>query len=66
MGLFYRGGSLVKSVQDRVQALLDAYPVWPRRTLAGHFDEAVKKYQDRTLVFTLEKEYSYVEVQDRS
>ncbi|MDF9407341.1 MAG: Long-chain-fatty-acid--CoA ligase [Pelotomaculum sp. PtaB.Bin013] len=56
----------MKSVQDRVQALLDAYPVWPRRTIAGHFDEAVKKYQNRTLVFTLEKEYTYAEMQERS
>lgn len=56
----------MKSVQERRQALQDAYPVWPRQTLAEHFDTVVKKYRERTFILTLEKEYSYIEIQERS
>ncbi|MCL6446690.1 MAG: AMP-binding protein [Armatimonadetes bacterium] len=45
--------------RQRVQYLLDEYPVWTRRTTAGHFDRAVEKYGERVLLYTPEQAYTY-------
>lgn len=53
-------------LEKRRKALLAAYPVWTRRTVAEHFDHVVKKYGPRTFISTLEQEYSYSEVLERT
>jgi len=45
--------------RQRVQYLLDEYPVWTRRTTAGHFDRAVEKYGERVFLYTPEQAYTY-------
>jgi len=64
---FQEGGFKVKAeLENRRKALLAAYPVWTRRTIADHFDQAVEKYGPRTFISTLEKEYSYSDVLERA
>ncbi len=50
-------------IRQRVERLLAEYPVWPRRTIADHFDLAAKRYADRPFILTENREYSYGEVQ---
>lgn len=45
--------------RQRVQYLLDEYPVWTRRTIAGHFDRAAEKYGERVLLYTPGQAYTY-------
>ncbi|RJQ29829.1 MAG: long-chain fatty acid--CoA ligase [Peptococcaceae bacterium] len=53
-------------LENRRKALLAAYPVWTRRTVADHFDQAGEKYGLRTFISTLEREYSYSEALERA
>lgn len=56
--------ALQQSVLERRKALEDRFPVWPRNTIAGHFQEACAQYGDRPYLYIDDEEYSYNEIWD--
>lgn len=47
--------------QERINRMLQKYPVWERKTLGDRFDEFVKEYPNREFIYTPEKQYTYAE-----
>lgn len=47
------------ALHHRRTRLVDAHPEWVPRTLAGHLDEAVRRFADRPFIFTETRTFSY-------
>ncbi|KKE80401.1 acyl--CoA ligase [Oceanobacillus caeni] len=54
----------ILSIAERRKALEDRYPIWPRDTIARHFEKACSEYKDRPYMYIDGKELTYGEVWD--
>lgn len=54
----------ILSIAKRRKALEDRYPIWPRDTIARHFEKACSEYKDRPYMYIDGKELTYGEVWD--
>lgn len=54
----------ILSIAERRKALEDRYPIWPRDTVARHFEKACSEYKDRPYMYIDGKELTYGEVWD--
>ncbi|MED4475333.1 hypothetical protein [Oceanobacillus caeni] len=41
----------ILSIAERRKALEDRYPIWPRDTIARHFEKACSEYKDRPYMY---------------
>ncbi len=51
-----------QSVKERRKTLEDQFPVWPRDTIARHFEKVCARYKDRPYLYINEEEVTYREV----
>jgi fatty-acyl-CoA synthase len=54
------------SIAERRQALEERFPVWPRQTIANHFQDACSHYKNRPFITMTDVEVSYGEVWDQA
>lgn len=50
------------SIEERRKMLNDRFPVWPRHTIANHFQDACLRYKDRPFIYIKDFEVTYGEV----
>lgn len=55
-----------KSVRERRQELLEAYPIWNRDTIAFHFQKSVEAYGDQPFMHIHGETYTYKQVWDNA
>ncbi|WP_068676710.1 class I adenylate-forming enzyme family protein [Oceanobacillus sp. Castelsardo] len=54
----------ILSVTERRKALENLYPIWPRDTIAKHFEKSCREYKDRPYIYINEEELTYGEIWD--
>ncbi|MFD1415562.1 class I adenylate-forming enzyme family protein [Oceanobacillus jeddahense] len=54
-----QGLKTTKTVNERREDLLEAYPVWNRDTIAAHFQKSVKAYADQDFMYINGGTYTY-------
>lgn len=53
---------ILPSVEERRKSLEARFPVWPRDTIAAHFQKACKAYKDRPYLYMDDEEYTYEDI----
>jgi fatty-acyl-CoA synthase len=54
----------IVSVAERRNALEGRYPIWPRATIARHFEKSCSEYKERPYMYINNEEFTYGEVWD--
>lgn len=53
---------ILPSVEERRKSLEARFPVWPRDTIAAHFQKACQTYKDRPYLYMDDEEYTYEDI----
>ncbi|MGX8793583.1 class I adenylate-forming enzyme family protein [Oceanobacillus sp. M60] len=61
-----QGLKTAKTVNERREELLEAYPVWNRDTIAAHFQKSVEAYADQAFMHINGMTYTYQNVWDHA
>ncbi|WP_339237965.1 class I adenylate-forming enzyme family protein [Oceanobacillus sp. FSL W7-1281] len=61
-----QGLKTAKTVNERREELLEAYPVWNRDTIAAHFQKSVEAYADQAFMHISGVTYTYQNVWDHA
>ncbi|SIS74894.1 class I adenylate-forming enzyme family protein [Salimicrobium salexigens] len=58
--------SIAERVEERRNRIEEQFPVWPRDTVARHFEKAVHTYADRPYLYIHDNEYTYREIWEQA
>ncbi|GGN62944.1 class I adenylate-forming enzyme family protein [Oceanobacillus indicireducens] len=58
--------ALLASVEERRNKLENRFPVWPRDTLARHFEKATKAYAEKPFLYINGEEHRYGDIWERA